>query len=415
MAVLAFAVFASGAMITAPVFAGGTTENIIVYDNREKILKIREISFSSDYTSMSVLVENLATSAEFRVEHEVNTGDTVNEYMEVTATDGMGAVSETVHIENPFYAPEPVEAEAVPVTGSLSVSGGNGDGEEVIPITAENESGKENGGFSTSGWASVVDNAESGDKEFFIVKSDTGNEFYVMIDREGGNENVYFLNAVTEWDLLGLTKEYEVPNNLDPNGELNAAVTAASQAPGTQTAPPTEAAADEAPAEPKEQGGIGIFGLILLIVFAGAVGAYFYFFKFKRRNSGQAKDEYLPDDYGEYEDEDEDEEETGETEDEEYDEEYEDEDGFPTEAEKTAEAPPPERGRDPVSERESNPSPKTGNPKTDAGFSDGEGFTDGDVSDGDYSDADDYGGEVDEDDVLGGLEGGDDEDEDNTV
>ncbi len=74
--------------------------------------------------------------------------------------------------------------------------------------------------------------------------------------------------------------------------------------------------------------------------------------------------------------------------------------------------PQPERSREPASEHDK-PSPKTDNPETDVGFFDGGGFTDEDVGDGDYYD--DYGEDVDEDDVLGGSEGGDDEYEDNTV
>ena len=227
-AILILTAIAASFITAMPVLAGtydadNTPSNIIVYDNRERTLKITEISFTYDFMSMSVLVENIQTMAQFRVDHELNTGDTFNEYIEITATDGLGNVSETVHIKNPFYLPEITESveEPEPIIGSLSVTGGsggngnnNGSSESTfingVPVgnvvngngndITDSDNDKNSGGFNTNGWATVVDNAVSGSKEFFIVRSDRGNEFYIIIDRENGRDNVYFLNAVTEWD-----------------------------------------------------------------------------------------------------------------------------------------------------------------------------------------------------------------------
>ncbi len=49
-------------------------------------------------------------------------------------------------------------------------------------------------------------------KQFVTLVSKNGNYFYLVIDRAGDKENVYFLNLVDEADLLALIQE-ETPQN----------------------------------------------------------------------------------------------------------------------------------------------------------------------------------------------------------
>lgn len=59
--------------------------------------------------------------------------------------------------------------------------------------------------FTPEGQATVTDNATEADgKEFYTFTTPDGNVFYLVIDHERKSENVYFLNAVTETDLLAL-------------------------------------------------------------------------------------------------------------------------------------------------------------------------------------------------------------------
>ena len=51
-------------------------------------------------------------------------------------------------------------------------------------------------------YASVEEAAEN--KQFITVQSKNGNYFYIVIDRSGDTENVYFLNLVDEADLMAL-------------------------------------------------------------------------------------------------------------------------------------------------------------------------------------------------------------------
>lgn len=61
--------------------------------------------------------------------------------------------------------------------------------------------------FTPDGQGTVVDNAMDEDgKEFFTFTTPDGNDFFLVIDRSRGRDNVYFLNAVTEQDLLSLAE-----------------------------------------------------------------------------------------------------------------------------------------------------------------------------------------------------------------
>ncbi len=69
--------------------------------------------------------------------------------------------------------------------------------------------------LTPDGQGTVVDNVTDADsKEFFTFTTPSENTFYLVIDKQRESENVYFLNAVTESDLLGLAekdKEQDAP------------------------------------------------------------------------------------------------------------------------------------------------------------------------------------------------------------
>ena len=77
------------------------------------------------------------------------------------------------------------------------------------------------------GQGTVIDNVtttsgENG-REFFTIATPNENVFYLVIDRQRDSENVYFLNAVTESDLMALAeKDTQTPSQSaipDPDPE----------------------------------------------------------------------------------------------------------------------------------------------------------------------------------------------------
>ena len=124
--------------------------------------------------------------------------------------------------------------------------------------------------FTPNGQASVIDWATEYDgKEFYTFKTPAGNVFYLIIDHAKGTDNIYFLNAVTEQDLLALAEQSDKKNG------------STSSIPTTPT-PPTEQTdnngenfneAEVTP--PKENSSTGLI-IFLLIGVAAAIGLGYY-------------------------------------------------------------------------------------------------------------------------------------------
>ena len=156
--------------------------------------------------------------------------------------------------------------------------------------------------LTPDGQATVLDNATGEDgKEFYTIQTPDENVFYLIIDNQRDTENVYFLNAVTEADLMALAvKEDDAPQTdaiPDPEpicicteqcaaGEVNTdcPVCTLTRNDCTAKAPvtDTETEPDEKPEKPKS-GGSGTLILVLLVALAaGGAGYYFKIYKPKK-------------------------------------------------------------------------------------------------------------------------------------
>lgn len=154
--------------------------------------------------------------------------------------------------------------------------------------------------FTPNGQASVVDNATDGDgKEFFTFTTPEENIFYLVVDRQRESENVYFLNAVTENDLLALAEKekgssaasesavsetvcYSCTEKCEP-GLVNMACPVCKndlkECVGTKTEPPAAEESETEPEQPKKGNGGTMIFVLLAVAAVGGAGYYLKIYK----------------------------------------------------------------------------------------------------------------------------------------
>ena len=130
--------------------------------------------------------------------------------------------------------------------------------------------------FTPDGQASVVDLAYEGDgKMFYTFKTPAGNVFYLIIDLERGMDNVYFLNTVTEYDLLALAESGENMPNV-PESAIPTTTKPSTTNPNGNGG--TDENTDDPDAEndnPPKKSNNGMLIFLLIGVAAVGIGAYY--------------------------------------------------------------------------------------------------------------------------------------------
>lgn len=138
--------------------------------------------------------------------------------------------------------------------------------------------------LTPDGQGTTVDNAtgEEG-KEFFTITTADESVFYLVIDKQKGSQNVYFLNTVTVDDLMSLA---------DPGKVQETPVVTPEPEP---TPPPTvEPEPDPAP-EQKGGNSVGTLLLVLAVVaVGGAAGWYFKIYRPKQQIAADLDDDDYP-------------------------------------------------------------------------------------------------------------------------
>jgi len=147
--------------------------------------------------------------------------------------------------------------------------------------------------ITPDGSGTVMDKLSSQDgKEFYTIKTPDENVFYLVIDTERGGDNVYFLNAVTEDDLMSLAQKKE-----NKGTSTSAIPTQPTEPKETEPSPSPE----PEPKPPEKSGGNGSLILLVIVVIA-AGGAGYYFKIYHPKQQAPADDEQ--DDDLDYEDND---------------------------------------------------------------------------------------------------------------
>ena len=266
------------------------------------------------------------------------------EYFTITAMDQAGNVSEVYKTKNPYYKDPnsdddsnpaeqlPASTQATnPSSATANVTqhtqtDSNGNTTSQTPKTPE-EQKKEEFARADAEEEAMKDAESEGEdmnlgKEFYTIQAASGKVFYLIIDRDGEEEVVYFLTEITENDLLNVTSdnsetlpknsaalesqipvtESALPNNnteIDDTHEVETPVEETTDESVEETEEEPEAETEE-PVKSNPLVGyliMGIFG-------AGVIGAAYYFKVVKKKQDGDfVEDEDEEDDDEEYESE----------------------------------------------------------------------------------------------------------------
>lgn len=169
----------------------------------------------------------------------------------------------------------------------IAYAGGPDYEEPTEEITENPMTEKEENPLTPDGNAILVDQASDKDgKEFYTFTSPAGNQFFLIIDKQRSDNNVYFLDYVTEKDLISLAKkdkenplitETPEPETKQPEPEI-------------KEEKPEEKPVEEEKSE-KKQNNTGMV-LILLLVTVGVGIAAYYFKILKPKQELDAADDF---------------------------------------------------------------------------------------------------------------------------
>ncbi|MGL5514369.1 MAG: DUF4366 domain-containing protein [Sporomusa sp.] len=118
-----------------------------------------------------------------------------------------------------------------------------------------------------------IEGEQAEDKQFITVVTKNGNYFYIVIDRAGDSDNVYFLNLVDEADLTALIED------MDTTTTQPTTVT-------TEPEPDPEPTTEQEPEAEEKNSNIGGILLIVLVLTAGG-GAFYYYKILKPKQATQ--------------------------------------------------------------------------------------------------------------------------------
>lgn len=270
------------------------------------------------------------------------------QYFTISAMDNAGNISEIYKTANPYYTdPETKDgnekdpAEQLPVDASATQpSSATAQVTEHTKTDSNGNTISETGNGTGTGTSSTKQSPGTGDttgsteknsesstseqgKEFYTIQTASEKVFYLVIDRDGDEEKVYFLTEVSENDLLNTTSdnsetlpknsaalESAIPikdaaldnNNTDATGNKKQDAETVEE----NTEDSTEEGSEPETTEQKQDG--SDFSYLIMGIAAAAVIGVVYVIKAKKK-----KENFIDDDEDELEDD--------------YEEDYDDEDG----------------------------------------------------------------------------------------
>ncbi len=265
------------------------------------------------------------------------------EYFTISAMDAAGNMSEVYKTKNPYYKDpnsdddsnpaEQLPVNAQPTNPSSATANvtqhtqtdANGNTTSQTPSSSRTpeEEKKEEFAKADEEEASLSENSTGEEmdlgKEFYTIQAASGKVFYLIIDRDGEEEVVYFLTEITENDLLNVTTnnsetlpknsaalesqipvtESALPNNNTDYEETKEVETPVENTEDEVSEEPAEEEATEEEVEPVKSN--PLVGYLIMGIFGvGIIGVAYYFKVVKKKQDGdfvEDEDEEEEDEY----------------------------------------------------------------------------------------------------------------------
>lgn len=250
------------------------------------------------------------------------------EYFTIYAMDNAGNMSEVYKTRNPYYQnPEntgsneknpaeqlPASAQATKPTSATAqvtehtVTDSEGNTTLEMSLAEQKKAAMREAALEENG-NEKIEASEKG-KEFYTIRTESEKVFYLVIDRDGEEETVYFLTEISENDLLNVTTDNSdtLPKN---SAALESAIPVLEGAlpEGAENGTDEENGEEEIPGEPEtdetlenietESESQAATYIILGVVAVGVIGGAYYF-KVVRKKKEDFLDEDDEEDEEEY-------------------------------------------------------------------------------------------------------------------
>lgn len=271
--------------------------------------------------------------------------DTGYEYFTVQAMDNSGNMSEVYKTKNPYYDDDksddddkgastlPVNATAsAPSSATATVTDHTKTDSQGNTTYSSKQEQEKHQAMKEADEAEAAEKegeekeetSETG-KEFYTIKTQSEKVFYLVIDRDGDDENVYFLTEIDENDLMNTVSttsetlpknsaalESAIPTEEEAlsNNNVESGVTVTDAVEEKEEEPEPEVIEEPEVEEPKPQS--NLFTYILIgVISVGAIAAWYYLKMVKGKKEAFLDEDDEEDDEDEYYESDEETEEGG--------------------------------------------------------------------------------------------------------
>lgn len=289
-----------------PTLAASLTDGVLTIQGKDTISGIASIMVNgTEYRDL--------TDGTLKI--QLTQKDFTTKKIEITATDMAGNTSDKYSLQNPYYewAVKQAIAQSADASGNnVTTTTPTGEDQQVTsplpqdakPSEPTTSTGTVEDRTVTGIEQELVEQNETVDKisstttaagkEFYTISTKSGKVFYLIIDNEQSQDNVYFLTEVDEQDLMNfsLSDTVTLPDVDTVYATVDGEIDQAEEpAPEEETTEESEAPEEPEVQEPEKASNLGSYLLIGLI--AAGVGAGAWYMKiYKPKHEFDDDDEY---------------------------------------------------------------------------------------------------------------------------